>query len=396
MIYSEDHLAQHHLFRIKNTKLDHIYAVMSIRSFLIALINIFIPIYLYQLTFSIKQIILFELILFLGVAILEYPVLRLIARFGPKHAIAFSLPFLVFYFWGLWTIPQYHWPLWLIAIVGSIATAFFWQAYHYDFSKAKEDKKTSARASVFYTVIVILSALAPLIGGYIADRSGINILFGVTTGLVLITIFPLFVDREPHVRHTVNLRKAFNKNILRQQIAYGGSGVESSASLIIWPLFLFFIVGSYLMVGLVASSALVAAVLATYLIGHISKQRSKSYFISVGATLTAAISFLRVFVYSLGSALLVSIVRGLAHSTYESPFVADYYLHADEAGKPEYIFWLEFGADISRVLYFVILFILSYYLTGTSLLAWGLIIGAAATFLMVLMPKAQHDSNGIN
>jgi len=150
------------------------------------------------------------------------------------------------------------------------------------------------------------------------------------------------------------------------------------------------------MVGLVASSALVAAVLATYLIGHISKQRSKSYFISVGATLTAAISFLRVFVYSLGSALLVSIVRGLAHSTYESPFVADYYLHADEAGKPEYIFWLEFGADISRVLYFVILFILSYYLTGTSLLAWGLIIGAAATFLMVLMPKAQHDSNGIN
>lgn len=396
MIYSEDHLSQHHLFRIKNTKLDHIYALMSIRSFVVALVNLFIPIYLYQLTYSIRQIIVFELVLFIGEALLEYPVLRLIARFGPKHSIAFSLPFLVFYFWSLWTINQYHWPLWLIALVGSVATAFFWQAYHYDFAKSKPEKKTNDKIALLYMLVAILSALAPLIGGLIADQLGISVLFGVVTGLVLLSIFPLFVQKEPHIKHRVDLKKAFNKNIFLQQVAYGGSGIEMNSSMILWPLFLFFIVGSYLMVGLVTSAALTVAVFATFLIGQIAERRNKTYFIGVGGTLTASISFLRVFVYSFNSALLVNVVRSMAHSVYESPFVAEYYLHANQESKPEYIFWMEFGADICRIIYFALLLVLSLYLSGTNLLVWGLIIGAAATILTVLMPPANDEINALN
>ena len=396
MIYAEDHLAQHHLFRLKNTKLNHLYTLMSIRSFIISLVNIFIPIYLYELTYSLKQILIFELIMFAVIALLEYPALRLIAHFGSKHSISFSLPFLVFFFWGLFTINQYHWPLWLIAVVGAVATAFFWQAYHYDFSRSKETKADTETANVLFVVIAVSGALAPLIGGLIATLYGANLLFGVVTGLVLVTIFPLFVKKEPHNKHEIHLRETMNKGILKEQLAYGGNAIEMGSSLIIWPLFIFFFLGSYALVGLVTSSALVVALLVTFLFGRIAEQRSKNYFISTGSFLTAAISFLRVLAYSLSTALLINVIRAIAHAIYESPFVAKYYLFADEVNKPEYIFWMEFGADIFRVVYFGLLVILSFYVSGSSLLAWALIIGAAATFLMAFMPQSKNEVDAIN
>ncbi|MDD5693072.1 MAG: MFS transporter [Patescibacteria group bacterium] len=396
MIISEDHLSQHHIFRIKNTELNEIYAVMSIRSLVIALINIFIPIYLYTITFSLQKIVIFYLVMFAGEALLEYPALKVIARFGPKHSIAFSLPFLVMFFWMLWTLPQSHWPLWLIGLVGSVSTAFFWQAYHYDFSKSKIKNKATKEISMLYIVLAVLGALGPLIGGLIAGYLGIGTLIGIVTGLVLLTIFPLYIQREPHVRHQTNLKKAFNINIFAQQIAYGGNGIEVNTTMVFWPLFLFFVVGTYQNVGFVTAAALFVTVIVTYFIGTVADRRSKTYFIGAGSLLTSVLGFLRIFVYSLPTALILNVVRGISHSIYESPFIAEYYLHADEESRPEYIFWMEFGIDIARVLYFGTLFVLSFYLNGNSLLVWALIIGAAATALMVFMPPAKNESNAIN
>lgn len=396
MIISEAHLSQHHFFRLKNTEVNEIYAVMSIRSLVIALINIFIPIYLYTITYSVKQIIIFYLVMYVGEALLEYVALKVIAHFGPKHSIAFSMPFLVLFFWLLWSIPQYHWPIWVAALAGSVTMAFFWQAYHYDFSKSKEKKRPTKEISTLYIIIAALSALGPMIGGLIAGHFGIGSLFGAVTGLILLTIFPLFVQKEPHIKHETKLRKAFNKNTVKQIIAYGGNGVEVNTSMVFWPLFLFFLVGTYEAVGYIAAASLAVTVVVTYLIGLIADKRSKTYFIGVGSFLTASIDFLRVFVYSLPTAYLVNILRGISHPIYESPFVAEYYLHADAESRPEYIFWMEFGQDLSRAAFFGILFLLAYYVDESSLLAWALVIGAASTMLMALMPKAKNEADAIN
>jgi MFS family permease len=396
MIISEAYLSQHHFFRLKNTEVNEIYAVMSVRSLVIALVSIFVPIYLYTVTFSIQQIIIFYLIMYSGEAILEYPALKVIARFGPKHAIAFSLPFLVLHFWMLWTLPQYHWPIWSVALVASITMAFFWQAYHYDFSKAKEKKRATKEISTLYIIIAFMSALGPLVGGLIAGYFGIGSLFGVVTGMILLTIFPLFVQKEPHIKHKTNLIKAFKFKTIKQIAAYGGNGVEVSASMVFWPLFLFFVVGTFQNVGYVTAASLVVTVLVTYLVGLVADRKSKTYFIGVGSFLTASVDFLRVFVYSLPTAYLINCLRGVTHSVYESPFVAEYYLHADEESRPEYIFWMEIGQDLTRALFFGFLLFLSYYMNQSSLLAWALIIGAAAAMLMVFMPKAKNESNAIN
>ncbi len=396
MIISESHLSQHHIFRLKNTELNEIYAVMSIRSTVISLINIFIPIYLYTITYSIRTIVFFWLVMFAVEMLLEYPAMRLIAHFGPKHSIAFSLPFLVLYFWGLWTYPVYHWPIWLIAILGAITMAFFWQAYHYDFSKCKEKKRATKQISTMYIIIAFLTAAGPLVGGIIAQRFGLNLLFGVVTGLILITIFPLFVQREPHVRHKPQIRKIFNKSILRQIVAYGGTGVELSTTMVFWPLFLFFVVGTYEKVGFVVAASLAVTVIVTYLIGQIADKRSKKYFINVGALLTAALDALRIFVFSVMTASIVNVLRGVTHSLYESPFTAEYYLHADEQSRIEYMFLMEIGVDFFRVIFFGFLFFLTFYLTGPQVLVWALLIGAAFTFLITLMPAAKNDKNAIN
>lgn len=369
---------------------------MSIRSVIIALVNIFIPIYLYTVSYSIRQIIIFELIMFAGQAILEYPAVKIIARFGPKHAIAFSLPFLVFHFWLLWTIPTNHWPFWFIALTGSVALAFFWQAYHYDFSKSKKQEKATKEIRVIFVLIAILSAIAPVIGGYVADYYGISTLLGVVTGLVLASMFPLFVQREPHIKEKISLAKVYSKRILREQLSYGGNSIETSVSLIFWPIFMFILLGTYFSVGLVVALSSLVAVAVTYFIGHHSDRRKKIYYIGTGGILTATINIIRVFAYSFLSILFINIGRSITQSIYESPFVAEYYLHADEGKRTEYIFLMELGSDICRIIYFSLLLILSFYLGGRDLLAWALVIGAVGTTLITLMPSTKQSKNAIN
>lgn len=391
MIYDQGHINQHHFLRFRATELNEIYAVMSIRSFIISLISIFVPIYLYTLSHSVKTVIVLYLLMFLFEAAFEYPSALFLATFGPKHNIALSLPILVFHFWQLWTIPTYHWPIWTISLTGAMTLALFWQGYNFDFSRSKSKKGCTKQVSRMYIIITILGATAPFIGGLIASHFGLNALFGVVTVLLLFAVVPLFIGGEVHLRRQFNPLKLRRRKLARQVISYAATGMEASTNANFWPLLVFFLVANYQEIGLVTSLALLLTILVTYIVGKTADQRGKVTYIRFGSVLTGTIYFVKAFVNSIYQVFGLNLLTSISHSFFTSPLMTEYYLHADEEYRNEYIFLMEISTDLGRVAFFGIIYAVSFYLSDRNLLVFCLILGGLASFLISLMPDYRAE-----
>ncbi|MEI6499351.1 MAG: hypothetical protein WCO23_05295 [bacterium] len=221
MKISENQILSHNLFRIKYTELNEIYLMMSLRSFACSLVAIFAPIYLYTLGFSLRDILIYFIIIYTVEAMFEWFSAVAITKVGPKKLIAYSIPLLIIHFWLFKTIPTYNWPLWFVAIEAGFLLALFWQPYHYDFSKAKHRAKSNSELSKLYITIAILGAIAPFVGGIIATHLGISYLFGLVIALLFLSILPLFQTSEKYIsHHRFSLKNIKFKDISKDVISF--------------------------------------------------------------------------------------------------------------------------------------------------------------------------------
>lgn len=392
-----NYLVQHHLLRGRNAEISRLYIITSIRSFMTSMIGIFIPIYLYRAGFSLSDIILLNIFQFSFEFIFEFFAAPFVARYGPKHSIALSMPLLILHFWMLSTINQFGWPLWVVALPASMALAFYWQSYHYDFSRAKHASKATREISRIYVILAFLGAIAPFVGGIIATNFGMGFLYSMVL-LVLFLMIPLLVSSsEPHIRRKFNfsLRRFMEPEYLRQRIAYGGMGIEASAAAVFWPIFVFLVVGTYQNVGFVTSFALLITVLTTYYVGKSADLKGKTHYIKAGSLINGLIAFIRAAANTITHILFLNIAGNIAHAFFNSPFVAEYYLHADEEKRLEYIFLMEASIDVARVFLFVILYAISLFLSVKATLIIGLIGGGLGSLLIGLMPATRKEEASV-
>lgn len=381
----------HHLFRLKFTELNEIYTVMTMRSFIVSLIGIFIPIYLWKLGYSFSTILLFYAVVYLVQAALQLPMAHLISRFGPKHLIAISMPLMIINYLMLWSLPEFSWPLWLVAFTEGIALVFFWQAYHWDFSKAKKCKSATSQLTSVYLLTSVAGAVAPFIGGFISTQFGIKYVFGLVAFLMLFTIFPLFATKEPHVSKKINFQKIKTKKIKKQVFSFMGLCTHGAVGQAIWPIFVFLIIKTYQGVGLVTSLSMIATLIVTYIIGKAADSGGRVRFIKMGSYLLSITWFLKTLATSFLHIFTFDFLNNLANSLFYSSFVSEYYLHADEESRTEYIVIMEIAADLSRVFTFFGLYLISLIFPIDVVFMAGLILAGFASLAIGLMPPSKRD-----
>ncbi len=392
MLLGEHQDTHHHLFRIRFTELNEIYTVMSLRSFALSMIGIFVPIYLFSNGYGLRQIFAFYLSLYFIEFLFEYFSARLIIKFGPLHVVAFSFPFLITYYWLLKTLNVYHWPLFIIVFSCAITLSFFWQAYHYDFSKTKHSNKATSDVSRLYIILAILGTVGPLVGGFVATSYGISTLFTIVITILLVAIIPLLNSDQSHKQTKFNLKKIKIKNIKRDLISYAGNGMEGATAAVVWPIFVFLIVGSYQKVGIVTSAALILTVIITYTVGKKADMSNRHKYIRIGSTLNGIVYFLQTLASTIVHVFVFNLLGSIVGSIKAAPYTSEYYLHADETSRSEYVFLMESVIDISRVLYFAILFSLTFvFPEQKTILIIGLILGGFGAFLLGLMPPANSE-----
>lgn len=386
-----EQLAFHHVFRQKHTELNEIYTVMALRSFIVSLIGIYVPIYLWNLGYSLADILIIEAILYLGEALLEIPTTYLNAYFGPRKLIAVSMPVLVAHFLILWTIPTYHWSFLAIALSGSLATALFWQAYHWDFSKSKHNHEASRDVSVMLIFSSITGALAPFLGGFIASQLGINYVFGLVAFLLLFTITPLFKKGERHLSKKIDFQKIKMKTIKGDIISYWGLATQGAVGMVVWPLLVFLIVKTYQNVGLATSAALTLSLFFTYVLGKSADHGKRKKYLRTGSVLMSLVYFIKTVASSFLHVFSLDFLSNLANSFFYAPFVSEYYLHADEESRAEYISLMEIASDLARAFVLVLLLSLTLMFNDKGVLLWGLGFAGIASLLISFMPPAKCE-----
>ena len=391
MLKNDNQLIQHQLFRIKHTEINEIFLVMGIRSFVCALIGVFIPIYLLILGYSLRQVIFVQLALSLTELLFEYVSSLFISKVGPKHVIGISMIPLICHFWLLSTIKIYHWPLWIIGACGGISLALYWQGYHYDFSRTTKKKDATKNVSKIYIIIAILGAVAPFLGGVIITKFGFNILYIIVIGLLFLVFFPLLKKTEVHKKVSIDMKKINFKFIKKDIISYSGMGIESAASSFIWPIFVYFATRNYQSVGFITSVALIITIFVTYLVGIKVNNSNRHNYIVAGSFLDSLIFVLLTFVDSFSQIMSLNVTRSLVGSIRQAPYVSEYYLHADENSRQEYILAMESSIDFVRIIFYILLIGLTYFLPDKAVIIVGLLCGAVGSTMASIMPKAKCE-----
>jgi H+/Cl- antiporter ClcA len=217
----------------------------------------------------------------------------------------------------------------------------------------------------------------------------------VVIGLLSVGSIILFKTKDKNFRKgSINLAKVNLNHINKHIVSYVGLGWETVSSMQIWPLFVFLIVGSYSKLGLITSATLVVSVFVTYWVSHRADKGKRTDYIKTGGFLGAFIGILQVFVQTVTQAFAVNLGRSFAQSIFKSSFDTEYYLHADEESRSEYIYFMESAVDLSRLIFYVVMYVLSLYLTLPLILIVGLLMGAVGSLLVPLMPAAECEICG--
>ncbi len=379
----------HHPWRtIGFNELSELYASMTLRSLGLSLVGIFIPIYLYKLGFSVESILLYFAVNCGTRAAVGIPTGYLIAKVGPKHTMLYSYLFLIIYLGLLLTLPLYNWPLLLLAVVGGIAVATFFDAYHVDFSKILHAEHGGKELGYMSIAERVGAVAGPIIGGIIATAFSAQFAIGVAMLLLSIAVIPLMLSAEPtRLNQQIDFRSLNYKKYWRDYVSWSGAAVENGVILLLWPIFIaitIFSTNTYAAVGIVTSIGVVASMISAFVIGQLVDHRQGRRMLNFAALGNGLAHVVRPFVGSPGVVIAVNVANEVTTSGYRIPYLKGMYDQADmlPGYRIVYITTMEVTGDLAKTLVLTVLWGLTAFMSPIAAIQVGFIIAAASTLLI--------------
>lgn len=315
-------------------ELSEIYTSMFLRSFALSIIAIFVPIYLYKIGFGLSSIFFMYTIWFIARIFYDYVTTKIIGAFGPKHTMAFATVLHIVFLSMLMTIKDLHWPLFLLALVGSAATTMFLLAFEVDFSKIKHTEHGGKELGYEQIFERVGAVAGPLIGGLVATFFEPRYTIALAIIVLCGSLIPIFMTAEPTHVHKRLILKGFpfrrHKRDFASSIAFGA---ENTVSVIAWPIFIsvvFLTKDTFAKLGLLMSISTAVALLATYAIGKLVDEHKGGLLLKFGVIGNSILHLFRPFITGVGQILGVNIVNEPLTVCYRLPYMKGRFDAADQ------------------------------------------------------------------
>ncbi len=382
----------HHFWRhVGFDELSELYASEFMRSLSISVIGIFVPIYLYQLGYSLGSIFAMQIVWAASRPVLSFVSAKTIAYLGPKHTIALGTVSQLLYLMVLISIDKMNWPLALLGILGSLSYALFGIALQVDFSKVKHSEHGGKELGFITICERVGSSLGPLIGGLIASFINPRLTIFVAILILALSLLPLFQSAEPvRVKQKIILRGFPWRRHKYDFISAPFFGIENIVSIVIWPLFVsltIFTTNTYAAVGLLISISTLATLLAIYSIGKLIDDHRGGLLLRVGAISNAIIHFFRIFISTPAQALFIGFINEPATASFRMPYFKGLYDSADSVAGYRIVYLTL--CDLIRMLGTLIFWCFAYLLTiliDSNLLIFQIlfVVGGISSFGIML------------
>ena len=364
------------IYKLFHTRESKLYAFFGIRSFVLSLVGIFVPIFILKQGFSVLELIYFYAFYYSFNVISIAISLNLFEKLGYPKMFALS-SFFYFLFFSLFpnahSLPQ----LMGLAILCSLAVTFFWAPFNILFAKAKEDKlKVACKQNVTGE---IATALAPLVGGILATMLPNHILF-YSSALALI-LAPLALFKHERIKHKKDDKKLrLSLEEIKRYRIFLGEGFLKVSTFIAWPLFIYFLFSSISVVGLVKTITNLVMVILSIKIVHWVKG-NKEHLLDFSNKLYSSTLFLRPLALTYLLAFTVSLLIGFGTTIFNIAYNAFFYEKLSRKIAKEFLFIRELLLTLGRITALSLFGILMYFRVDLILtLAVLLILGSVSAY----------------
>lgn len=269
---------------VNKSQLPRIFQMMSINSFGISLISIFIPIYLLQLGYSFQMVMVWLIIQHSSLLLNSFLTILCSNRIGLVHCLHIRFVLLLSYLLLMFVLPSHRFLFFCIPILIGMEAAFFWIPLNILFVRNTEKDTMGGSLSKFFAYPKVFSMLSPLVGGFIALYLGFPTLFIFAISIVFVAFIPLLPLRSEKTHFILSWSTA--KETYKRQKKYFIPEVIDNFTEdagIIWSLFIYLQLISITQVGIVSALASFAGIFFTLTLGRLTDTWNKHKLLKIGA-----------------------------------------------------------------------------------------------------------------
>lgn len=327
-----------------------------ITSFAKLLVEIFIPLILYNMSFTIKEIILF-LILKYSFCLLFIPVGYFI---GKKYSVSTlmilsSIIFSITYIY-LSQINRNLTSLIILSILYSSYLMFYWLGRHAYGLSIIEDKKTTDNVSL-YNIFTILGGLfSPFIGSYIIEKTSTLTLSTIVLVLMIISIIPLTKIKKIKLNPNTQIKHII-KSFPKTNYIFNTLDQLRYILYTVLPLWIYINIKSkYSYIGILNIITGLGSIIYIYLLSKKMDKNKKDY-LSLSLLIMGIIYLLKITITSNLAYLIITLFEGITKSSLDTITLRNTYVYQKNYCITSYIIFTEIINNIARTLFLIIFYI---------------------------------------
>lgn len=385
----------HHLLshRMHYTEMNELYISLSMRALAIGVAGLFVPIYLYELGYSLTMIALFYLISSVLRFVTEFVSAAMISRFGPKHVMIASFVFLMAFFLSLYAIPLSGAFFYVAAVISSFEMGFFWISSHTQMKFNRSGKSASTQVGMTFVLRKMFGAVGPLFGGVIAALFGVEYILLVAAVVLGCAMYPLLKTEDMRGNIAFKLRNfKFIPPWRSDAISQLANQFDLTLTMQLWPLYMFLILGAFDEIGLILSASIVVGVLLTFYVGKLGDKGFNESMLKVGVALKSIVHLLRVLSQGFFGFLFVNLFSDMSQTLIAGPHTESYYERADDDNDSfNYIVAFSIISAFVKTLFWSLILVFTLLFTTMTVFTLGFLLAAAVVLFIPLITKRVYS-----
>jgi len=366
-------------------ELDYLFGYELLKNFGLALISLFIPVHLFEITGELSVALLWLGVNAVMAVVIAMPVKHVIARVGYKHGLVLSYFFILPVLLIIRMIEPRMAGVIVLASIYQIGHVFHNIGMNAEFSTDSSKDRRDADAGKMLSLPNISRVLAPFTGGLIYGAFGFAVLAATSTVVLALSI--PFLLRTPDKTHTptVSIGNVLQEERKRFVPLFMIRGIQAITAVALFGIYVFAVIGGAIDVGAANSLDTLGFVVAGLVIGYLAPSIGRGRLLTVGCLGAAAMFILRGVVTSPLGAFVVSFISGLFFQLYHVPVYASFADRAAETDELVFYTVRKMALGIGKLGTVLIVWLLAMRTDMVTGLQGGFILGGAATIGMAVL-----------
>lgn len=316
---------------------------------------------------------------------------NIIRRIGYRKSIGISLVFtsLGFLCLALADITQSLTFIYITSVLKGLGISHYWVTYYTLFTDDTSNEHIGSSFGLLDAFAKLGQIIAPLIGAALAVFFGFKFLFLFGILFLILSGIPMFFLKHHLHLDEVSWKELFSwssePRFLRLTLALGGRNIHEKLRTIVWPVYVFLLIGTIEGMGLFQSIVLLSATIFTFIVAIFFDKKSDKRIQFLGVVGNICFWISRLFVNTLTQIVVIDSADRLFETFSRTYFFG--YLFRRAKGRESFsfvvywIFWDSFwfiGALISLIAILIVFGISAFWL---ALVALG-ILGSLLSLLI--------------